>query len=143
MGNVTVEFSNSTIEVGSVLSKITNAGDKDVTLFVGLVRDRSDGMEVQGVAYLAYEPLVKSTLLQLCREAQLLLPSEPEIFLVHRIGYTAAGEISIAIAVDSDQTQDAERVFRHIMGGFESQAPFRRKEYYGNGDSKWLPAACL
>jgi molybdopterin synthase catalytic subunit len=105
-------------------------------LFLGTVRDHSEGKKVLFLEYEAFEEMAEQMLGGLVREALEKWPLE-EIRLVHRLGRVNLGEIAVAIAVESAHRDEAYLASRFIIEGIKHKVPIWKKEYYADGTSEW------
>jgi molybdopterin synthase catalytic subunit len=109
-----------------------------VVMFVGLVRDFSQNSQVQGL-YLEHYPAMTNLALQAivadARQRWVL----QQVSLIHRIGYLAAAEQIVLVAVSAKHRQEAFAAAEFIMDFLKVKAPFWKKEITSNGDV-WVEA---
>ena len=105
-------------------------------LFLGTVRDLSEGRGVLYLEYEAYEAMAERIIAELIKSAFEQWSVE-EIKLLHRLGRVEPGEISIAIVVLSVHRDEAYQASRYLIEGIKHKVPIWKKEYFTDGTSEW------
>lgn len=113
------------------------------TLFLGVVRDRNLGRNVEAVSYDAFEPLAEATLREICEEARTKWGEGIRLAVFHRTGRLGVGETSVAIAVGSPHRDEGYRASRYVIEELKKRAPIWKKEHYEDGESEWLKGHAL
>lgn len=109
-------------------------------LFLGTVRNHSEGREVLYLEYEAYEELAEKMMAELIGGTFQRWRIEG-IKLLHRLGRVALGEIAVAIAVESTHRDEAYQASRHLIEGIKHKVPIWKKEYFADGTSQWSRCA--
>ena len=108
-----------------------------VVLFLGTVRDHSDGKEgVTHLEYEAYDGVVEPKIAEIVAEARDKWPVR-KVAAVHRVGSLGVGEISVAVAVSSPHRTDAFAAGRYVIDELKSRAPIWKKEHWPGG-AEWV-----
>jgi len=105
-------------------------------VFVGTMRDYSDGEVVRAMTLEHYPGMTERHLEALCAGAGhrwTLL----EILVIHRIGEVRPGESIVLVAVWSAHRAEAFDACRFVMEELKSTAPFWKKETLASG-TRWV-----
>jgi len=108
-----------------------------VALFLGTVRDHSDGIEgVTHLEYEAYDDVVEQKIAEIVGEARAKWEVE-RVAAVHRVGSLEVGEASVAVAVGSGHRAEAFAAARYIIDELKARVPVWKKEHWPGG-AKWV-----
>lgn len=105
-------------------------------LFLGLVRNHSEGRSVLYLEYEAYESMAEQMMEDLIQEAYSLRAIE-KIKILHRLGRVELGGIAVAIEVQSVHREEAYQVSRFLIEEMKHKVPIWKKEYFSDSTSKW------
>ena len=105
-------------------------------IFIGKVRDCSQGKKVRFLEYEAYEKMVEKLIEGFIKEAQLRWPIDG-IQLLHRLGKVKLGEIAVLIQVQSVHRHEAYQASRFLIESIKHHAPIWKKEHFEDGTSEW------
>jgi molybdopterin synthase catalytic subunit len=108
-----------------------------VALFYGVVRNNSEGREVERLEYEAYEPMALRKLREVAGETKSRFPEISEIGAWHRIGVLEIGETSLLVAVSSAHRQAAFEACHWAVDRIKEVVPVWKKEYW-RGGSGWV-----
>jgi molybdopterin synthase catalytic subunit len=133
MGDL-VQLVHHRIDLGALCA--TSAGDGALCLFVGVVRNESQGRRVERLEYEAYEEMALPLMEEITAETRRRFPVS-EVRLVHRLGRLEIGEASVAIAVASPHRAEAFAASRFAIDTLKAKVPIWKKEHYTDG-SAWL-----
>lgn len=126
------------IDPSEVLALVGGREDGATVLFLGHVRDTSDGRPVRGMHYDAYVEMAERVLAEIAGAAAARLASD-RVAVVHRIGDLDVGEVSVAIAVSSPHRAEAFDVCREVIEQIKVRLPVWKQEHYADGPPEWLP----
>ena len=118
------------------MSAVADDGSGGVVLFLGTVRENSQGQPVVALEYEAYEPMALQQMECIKAAACKNWPVR-RIAMVHRTGYMKVGEISVAIAVACGHRADAFAACRFAIDSLKQSVPIWKKEYRPDG-SYWV-----
>ncbi|MGH8945740.1 MAG: molybdenum cofactor biosynthesis protein MoaE [Acidimicrobiia bacterium] len=124
------------IEFSALLAEVSRDASGATVLFLGTVRDHSDGKE--GVTHLEYEVyggVVEEKIAKIVAEAAGKWPVLA-VAVEHREGVVAVGEASVAVAVSSAHRADAFEAARFVIDELKARAPIWKKEFWPGG-AKW------
>ena len=109
-----------------------------VAVFVGTVRDRSDGASVSAMELEHYpgmtERAIESMIAEACRRFDLR-----GVRVIHRVGALRPREQIVLVAVTSAHRHDAFQACEFLMDYLKTQAPFWKKESTADG-ARWVDA---
>jgi molybdopterin synthase catalytic subunit len=120
-----------------VLGEVGSAADGATVLFLGTVRQQSQGRAVSGMRYEAYTEMAASVLSQIAQEAAVQAGTD-RVAVVHRTGELDIGDVSVAIAVSSPHRGEAFDATRYIIEQIKIRLPVWKHEHYVSGHSRWV-----
>ena len=125
------------IDSVALLGRVAGPSKGGLVLFVGTVRDHAEGRtNVTAIDYDAHEALADKTLCAVLDETRERFPGV-DVAAVHRIGYVALGEASVAVAAGAAHRSDAFAAARHAIDALKARVPIWKKELSPDGD-EWL-----
>jgi molybdopterin synthase catalytic subunit len=124
-------------DIPALTADFASQEDGALLLFLGVVRNHNDGREVAGLEYEAYAEMGEKVLLEIGDEAKELSGSD-RIFIHHRVGTLAVGEVSTVIAVATPHRGEAYEASRYIIEEIKKRLPVWKKENYVEGDAAWV-----
>lgn len=133
---IRVSVSDSSIDAAGLLNEVGRAGSGATVLFLGTVRDHSEGKE--GVTHLEYEvypEMVEEKIGEIVNEAAAHWPVLA-VAVEHRSGEVKLGGTSVAVAVSTAHRADAFESARFIMDELKKRAPIWKKEFWPGG-AEW------
>lgn len=107
-----------------------------MVVFLGTVRDHSEGRSVTGIEYTAYERLAETRLGAIVAD----LEGQHDglrLAIVHRLGRLAVGESSIAIVTASAHRTAAYEANRTALERVKREVPIWKDERYDDGTRAW------
>lgn len=111
--------------------------DGAVCLFVGVVRNESDGRVTVAIDYEAYGPMAESEMAHIAREVSDAWPGA-RLRVVHRVGRLAVGEASVAIVATAPHRDEAFAACRAAIDRIKKTVPIWKKEIRPDGMSEWV-----
>lgn len=133
MIRLTTESINYALLTESVRS--TDAGG--VVLFLGTVRELTDGRRTVALDYDAYAPMAEAKLNELEAQARARWPID-KVAIVHRVGRLELGEVSVAVAVSCPHRQEAFDAARFLIDELKVTVPIWKKENWSDGTTEWI-----
>ena len=109
-----------------------------IVTFTGLVRDYCDDAEVTGLTLEHYPGMTESVIDDLISETQqrwALLGCR----VIHRIGYIAAHQQIVLVAVSAAHRGDAFNAANFIMDNLKTRVPLWKKQH-SQSESAWVAA---
>ncbi len=105
-------------------------------IFLGIVREYSQGKKVFYLEYEAYEEMAERILKELVKAAFERWPLE-EVRVLHRLGRVELGEIAVVIEVQSSHRDEAYQASRFLIEEIKHKVPIWKKEYFEDGTNEW------
>jgi len=109
-----------------------------VTVFVGTVRDRSDGQGVQAMTLEHYPGMTEQAIEAMIDEARARFDIRG-VRVVHRVGELALQDQIVLVVVTSAHRGQAFQACEFLMDYLKTQAPFWKKEHTATG-ARWVDA---
>lgn len=134
--SIRVTVGNEPIDGGALVAEVSRADSGATVLFLGTVRDHSDGKK--GVTHLEYEVFaerVEPKIEEIVNDAASRWPILSAV-VEHRSGRVDLGEASVAVAVASAHRSDAFAAARFIIDELKGRAPIWKKEFWPGG-AEW------
>ena len=113
-----------------------------LVVFTGVVRNRHGGREVLGLDYEALEPLARTKLAELAREA-LRDPGVQRVAAFHRTGSLAVGEASVVVAASAVHREEAFRAARLLIDRIKEVLPVWKRERFADGSGAWVAGSAI
>lgn len=114
-------------------------GPGAVLVFIGLVRNRHAGRQVEYLTYEAYEPLAVRSFARIADEVAERMP-DTVVGIHHRVGRLEIGEASVVIAAASAHRAEAYSACRYAIERIKQIAPVWKHETFEGGAS-WVEGA--
>lgn len=134
--SVYVSVSDQVIDVGEVLARVARPDSGATVLFLGTVRDHSDGkVGVTRLDYEVYPEMVEAKIAEIISDAAGRWPVL-SVAVEHRSGVVDLGSVSVAVAVATAHRADAFDAARFVIDELKSRAPIWKKEFW-DGGSEW------
>jgi molybdopterin synthase catalytic subunit len=136
--NIQVELSASPIDVQKSLAWVQEPKSGGTNVFIGTVRDNTQGKAVLRLEFEAYEPMALKEMKKIaelaCNKWHTLAVS-----VQHRVGTLSIGEIAVVIAVASAHRASAFDACRYIIDQLKESVPIWKKEVFEDGET-WVAA---
>jgi molybdopterin synthase catalytic subunit/molybdopterin converting factor small subunit len=124
------------LDLAAAVAEVASDDAGAVATFVGTVRRRSRGRDVQHLEYEAFEEMAEPML----RELAARLTAKHglcEVAIHHRIGRVEIGEPSVVIAVSAPHRASALEACREAIDTLKETIPLWKKELYEGGE-EWI-----
>lgn len=134
--SIRVTVGEESIDSASLVAEVSTPASGATVLFLGTVRDHSDGKE--GVTHLEYEVFAERVEPEI---AKIVAEATDEwslhaVAVEHRSGIVAVGEASVAVAVSSAHRADAFAAAKYVIDELKTRAPIWKKEFWPGG-AEW------
>ncbi|HEX6220167.1 MAG TPA: molybdenum cofactor biosynthesis protein MoaE [Acidimicrobiia bacterium] len=134
--SIRVTVGDDPIDGGSLVAEVGRPDSGATVLFLGTVRDHSDGKEdVTHLEYEVYREQVEPKIREIVEEAATKWPVQ-SVAVEHRSGRVDVGEASVGVAVSCAHRADAFAAARFIIDELKQRAPIWKKEYWPGG-AEW------
>lgn len=121
----------------SLIAEVSSERAGAVSLFLGTVRDTSDGHSVAGIDYTAYTAMAEAELGRIVGEAGTRF-DVTALVVEHRIGALALGEVSVGIAAAHVHRAPALDSIRYVIEEIKKRVPIWKLEHYTDGTQSWV-----
>jgi len=132
-----IHISQQAIDPAGVIQSVHSRAAGAVVLFLGTVRETSEGRTTVALDYECYPEMAAKELEKLEGEARARWPLAG-CTIVHRLGHMAVGEVSVAIAVSSAHREAAFAAGQWLIDRVKEVAPIWKKENWVDGSSHWV-----
>ena len=125
------------LSVERLLAEVSAPERGGTCVFLGTVRNGSEGPGVTAIEYSAYEEMVEAEFGRLLADAGRRWP-EARIAVRHRLGVIPSGEASIAIAAAAPHRAEAFEACRFVIEEVKRRVPVWKKELRLDGSEVWV-----
>jgi molybdopterin synthase catalytic subunit len=125
------------LDPAALAAEVASHGAGATLLFIGTVRELSDGRPVTGIDYRAYTAMAERELTTIVSEAASRFATEA-IVVEHRVGTLALGEASVVIAVSHARRGGAYDASRWVIEELKRRVPIWKLEHYADGTREWV-----
>ena len=108
-----------------------------VVLFLGTVRNNTDGRSVKCLEYEAYPPMAEKKMSEIAQEISDKW-GIARVAMVHRVGKLEIGEVSVAVAVASPHRKDGFEACKYAMDRLKQIVPIWKREVWADGEAEWV-----
>jgi molybdopterin synthase catalytic subunit len=108
-----------------------------VVIFLGTVRDLTEGRITTSLDYEAYPGMAEKKLAEIEADTRARWPVG-DIALIHRLGHLDVGEISVAVAVSCPHRAQAFEACRFAIDRLKAIVPIWKKEHWADGTTEWV-----
>ena len=136
MRNIRITITDKPISVDAALKSVSSKSAGCTVLFIGTVRNRSEGVRVTGMELESARDLAKSDLERISNLASRKF-DVLKVTVSHRIGELNVGDIIVAIAVSAPHRQDAFAASQFIIDELKKTTPIWKKEL-GSLRRRWV-----
>jgi molybdopterin synthase catalytic subunit len=134
---MSAKMTTQPIDVAGLLERAGNPSSGAVVLFLGTVRDLSEGRSVVGLDYDAYPSMALATLTEIIAAARQRWPLQHGE-VVHRYGSMTVGDTAVALVASSAHRADAFEAARWMMDEIKKRAPIWKQEQWAEGGADWV-----
>jgi molybdopterin synthase catalytic subunit len=132
-----VRLTHEPIDYQALTEEVRRNGCGAVVLFLGTVRDLTDGRETVALDYEAYPGMAEKKMAEIEQQTRARWPVG-EMVTVHRLGQMDVGEISVAVAVSCPHRAEAFEACRHAIDRLKELVPIWKKENWADGSTEWV-----
>ena len=136
--NIDIQLSDTSLDTSECLSFVESNSSGSTNLFVGRVRDSTNGQRVIRLEFEAYEPMAVSELNKIASDILLKWPVE-RVSIHHRTGSLVPGEIAVIIAIGSPHRNEGFASCQYAIDTLKETVPIWKKEVFENGET-WVSA---
>ncbi|KOY83374.1 molybdenum cofactor biosynthesis protein MoaE [Lysinibacillus macroides] len=130
------DITEKPIDVEAVRQKVVSRNAGAITLFIGTVRELTNGKKTVHLEYQAYPPMAVKMFEQIAKEIHEQWP-EAKVAITHRVGHLAISDIAVVIAVSSPHRKMAYQANEYAIERMKQIVPIWKKEFWEDG-SEWI-----
>ena len=130
-----IEITQQPISPELVISKVKSDGSGCVAVYVGLIRNRSQGKQVVSVEYADPKGTAKAELEKIAGEIRRKWQVEG-IAICHRISKLEVGDINFLVAVAAAHRKEGFAACQYAVDRFKEIVPTQKKEAYSDGSTR-------
>ena len=125
------------IDIATVIDTVKSDDVGAVSVFIGTVRDVSEGRGVAKLEYEAYRAMAE-------RELAAIVDQAVDKFAVrsivaeHRVGKLSVGDISVAIASAHAHRTAAIECTHFVIEEIKKRVPIWKREHFADGTQEWV-----
>jgi molybdopterin synthase catalytic subunit len=127
----------SPIDPGRVLGSVQDPSAGGTVLFLGTIRNRSEGRQVRGLVYEVYREMAERKMAEIEKKVRAKWPVT-KVAMIHRYGRLKVGEVSVAVAVSSEHRAEAFEACRYAIDAIKRTLPLWKKELLTGGETLWV-----
>jgi len=120
----------------ALADKAAGPANGAITVFVGTVRNRTDGRKVLRLEFEAYRGMAEKEMRRIADYAQSRWPVR-SIVIHHRVGTVRVGEAAVIIAIGAERRDAAFRACRFAIDTLKETVPIWKKEVFEDGE-EWV-----
>jgi molybdopterin synthase catalytic subunit len=132
-----IRLTTEPIDYHALTEQVRRSDCGGVVLFLGTVRDLTDGRITAALDYEAYPGMAEKKLAEIEDEVRQRWPVG-DVALVHRLGHLEVSEVSVAVAVSSPHRAEAFEACRFAIDRLKQIVPIWKKENWADGASDWV-----
>lgn len=132
-----VHIGTGTLAPEEAVAFVTEEAAGGIALFAGTTRRITGDRRTVELQYEAYEEMAVSEMEKLALKTLERWPIR-KVYLAHRLGEVASGEVSVLIAVSAPHRGEAFEACRSLIDSVKGQIPIWKKERYADGGEEWV-----
>ncbi len=138
-----VDLRGEPLSTDEALAHVRHAGAGAGALFVGMVRDHSDGRAVTRLEYEVYEGMARAEMARIADELE-QATAGLRLAALHRVGSLAVGEIAVVCAASAPHRAAAFAGCRALIDRIKASVPIWKRERGPDGAAwvGWVDARC-
>jgi len=125
------------IDPAKALESVIDEDAGGTVLFVGTIRNQTNGRQVKGLEYEVYRRMAERQIAKLEKEIRKRWPVK-SIRLIHREGKLKVGEVSVVVAVSAVHREEAFQAARYAIDRIKDSFPIWKREKFRGGRYVWV-----
>src|SRR3954464_13926608 len=122
-----IRLTREPIDYHALTESVRSPDSGAVVLFLGTVREMTDGRRTVALDYDAYGPMAEAQMTEIETEARRRWPID-RVAIMHRTGRLELGEISVAIAISCPHRGEAFEAGQFLIDELKVRVPIWKKE---------------
>ncbi|AKV03230.1 Molybdenum cofactor biosynthesis protein MoaE [Labilithrix luteola] len=138
-----VDLREAPLSVDEAIAHVRRPGAGGIDVFLGVVRDHSDGREVTRLEYSAYLSMAKREMARIADAIEAEIPGV-RVAAIHRVGSLSVGDAAIVCAASAPHRGEAFAACRALIDRIKADVPIWKREYGPDGAAwvGWVDARC-
>lgn len=132
-----IRLTNTAIDYHALTEQVRRPDCGGVVLFLGTVRDLTDGKVTTALDYEAYAGMAEKKMAEIEQETRARFPIG-EMTIVHRLGHLEVGDVSVAVAVSCPHRVEAFDACHYAIDRLKELVPIWKKENWADGTTEWV-----
>lgn len=133
---ITTGVRSEAVPIDEVMALVADPGAGGTVVFVGTVRDHSEGWDVAQLDYSVYLAMAEPVLRAVAEEAAATWPLNG-VCILHRVGDLPVGEQTVIVACSAPHRHEAFEAARYGIDEVKRRVPVWKKEVGPNGE-RWI-----
>jgi molybdopterin synthase catalytic subunit len=132
-----IQLTHKPIDYAALTESVRSSAAGAVVLFLGTVREMTEGRKTAALDYEAYPQMAQAKLEELLAEAGQRWPIVSAA-IVHRLGRLELGDVSVAVAVSTPHRQECFEAGKFLIDRLKEVVPIWKKENWADGSTEWV-----
>lgn len=128
-----IEIRESDFSVDDVIARMKRREVGAIVTFLGTVRGRSKGREVEKLLFETYKEMAMEKLKEIKEIAMRRFEIE-DVAIIHRVGALAVSENIVLIVVSAEHRKDAFAACEFLIDELKNVVPIWKKEFTPSGE---------
>jgi len=135
--------SSAPLSVAAAVDAVVHPGAGAVDVFIGIVRNVSEGLPVHLLEYQAYESMAARQMRAIAEAIEASVEGT-RLSAFHRVGALEVGEIAVVCAASAPHRHEAFAACRLLIDRIKQDVPVWKREHGPNGPYwvNWSDARC-
>ena len=126
-------LSETPLDVGEVVARVTGPDCGGIVTFVGAVRDAPRGRSIRHLEYEAYPGMAEQEMDAIADEAARRWPGT-RVAMAHRAGHLEIGDLAVVVVAASPHRAEAFEAARFAIDTLKEKVPIWKKEVATDGE---------
>ncbi len=132
-----IQLTQEPIDYAALTEAVRSSAAGAVVLFLGTVREMTQGRKTLALDYEAYPQMAEAKLEELLAEARRSWPIV-NAAIAHRLGRLELGDVSVAVVVSTPHRQQAFEAGKFLIDRLKEVVPIWKKENWADGSTDWV-----
>ena len=132
-----IRLTHDPIDTHQLTESVRDHAAGAVVLFLGTVRELTEGRRTLALDYEAYPEMATAKLKEIAETASTKWPITA-YGIIHRLGHLDLGDVSVAVAVSCPHRVEAFEAGRFLIDTLKESVPIWKKENFDDGTTEWV-----